>query len=146
LTLMMLGTTSIMTPPLETMEPVDPAELEQLTSSTIEEEMVEPPQIEPVQNLANSQDTATLAQCIAASGAKFYGAYWCPHCADQKEMFGDAIQYIDYIECDARGENARADVCLANNIQSYPTWIFSDGEWLVGSRSVEELAERAGCL
>ncbi|MCA9374641.1 MAG: hypothetical protein R3B71_03880 [Candidatus Gracilibacteria bacterium] len=90
--------------------------------------------------------TADLAMCITDSGAKFYGAYWCPHCADQKKLFGDAMQYIDYIECDAGGENAQPELCTSNNITSYPTWIFADGERLVGTQEIEVLASQAGCL
>lgn len=90
--------------------------------------------------------TTELAMCIGDSGAKFYGAFWCPHCADQKELFGDAMQYIDYIECDSRGENEQSALCLEENITSYPTWIFADGERLVGTQTVEDLASQAGCL
>jgi hypothetical protein len=35
-----------------------------------------------------------FAKCISAKQAKMYGAYWCPHCAEQKEMFGGAFQYV----------------------------------------------------
>jgi len=35
----------------------------------------------------------TLAQCIADSGAKFYGAFWCPHCQNQKQAFGSAANH-----------------------------------------------------
>jgi hypothetical protein len=29
-----------------------------------------------------------FAKCLASKQAKMYGLYWCPHCAEQKEMFG----------------------------------------------------------
>jgi hypothetical protein len=29
----------------------------------------------------------SFAKCVAAKQARMYGAYWCPHCAEQKEMF-----------------------------------------------------------
>jgi len=29
-----------------------------------------------------------FAKCLASKQAKMYGLYWCPHCIDQKEMFG----------------------------------------------------------
>ena len=28
-----------------------------------------------------------------------YGLYWCPHCIDQKVMFGDHFSYVTYVEC-----------------------------------------------
>ena len=90
--------------------------------------------------------TTELAKCIGARGAKFYGAFWCPHCADQKEKFGDAMQFIDYIECDPQGENGQPELCMEADITSYPTWIFANGERLVGTQEVELLASKAGCL
>lgn len=42
---------------------------------------------------------STLASCLADKGVKFYGAYWCPHCADQKRMFGKAVKELPYEEC-----------------------------------------------
>ncbi|HEY9888334.1 MAG TPA: hypothetical protein V6D02_08030, partial [Candidatus Obscuribacterales bacterium] len=35
-----------------------------------------------------------LAQHLTAQGATMYGAFWCPHCADQKELFGEAVDDI----------------------------------------------------
>ena len=29
-----------------------------------------------------------LAQCLTDKGAKFYGAFWCSHCQEQKAEFG----------------------------------------------------------
>ncbi len=36
----------------------------------------------------------SLAHCITQSGATFYGAFWCPHCRDQKTKFGTGAQYL----------------------------------------------------
>ena len=35
-----------------------------------------------------------FAKCVAAKQAKMYGAYWCPHCAEQKEMYESSFKYI----------------------------------------------------
>ena len=35
---------------------------------------------------------AALADHLRESGAVFYGAYWCPHCQAQKQMFGAAAR------------------------------------------------------
>ena len=64
-----------------------------------------------------------FAQCLTDEGMTFYGAYWCPHCQDQKEMFGDAMQYVNYVECDPGGENADPEACVAAGVEYYPTWI-----------------------
>jgi len=68
-----------------------------------------------------------------------YGAFWCPHCTDQKELFGEAVQAVPYVECDPDGEKAQPQLCQEKGIQGYPTWEI-DGELYTGVRSLEELA------
>lgn len=86
-----------------------------------------------------------FAQCVADSGAKFYGAFWCPHCADQKKLFGDSIDYVPYVECDPNGKNSQAELCQGEGVQSYPTWIFADGTTQSGVLSLEEISELSSC-
>ena len=81
-----------------------------------------------------------LAKALSEKGMVMYGAYWCSHCKKQKEAFGDAVKYIDYVECDPAGENSNSDECKANNIQGYPTWIYQ-GKQYSGEQSLEKLAE-----
>ena len=56
------------------------------------------------------------------------GAYWCPHCRHQKELFGrEAWSMIDYIEASPRGfgyDQKRLDKVHTTNIEGFPTWIF----------------------
>jgi thiol-disulfide isomerase/thioredoxin len=95
--------------------------------------------------LAND-NKAQLAQCLTDNGAKFYGAFWCPHCVDQKDMFGkDAKAFVPYYECDPRGENPVPETCKKEAIKGYPTWVFSDGTRRSGAQSLDVLADLAGC-
>jgi glutaredoxin len=92
-----------------------------------------------------------LAQCIAKNGATFYGASWCPHCADQKTKFGTGAHYLPYVECalPSGGVNAtsgnEAQVCIDHGITQYPTWVFADGSRLVGVQTPQTLATKTGC-
>lgn len=92
---------------------------------------------------ASSPNPAALAEHLSAIDARMYGAYWCPHCADQKEMFGDAFSTIDYVECAPDGENARPELCQSAGIQGYPTWEIN-GELYPGLRSLADLAALSG--
>lgn len=65
-----------------------------------------------------------LAEHLSESGAQFYGAYWCPHCQEQKEMFAASAGRLPYVECTPDGRNKpRAEACIDQQITSYPTWI-----------------------
>ena len=46
---------------------------------------------------------------------------------------------MEYIECEADGENAQPQVCQAAGIQSYPSWEI-DSKVEPGRLSLEELA------
>ncbi|HEY9763265.1 MAG TPA: hypothetical protein V6D07_12120 [Trichocoleus sp.] len=90
---------------------------------------------------ANSQSyEIQLANHLKASGATMYGAYWCPHCAEQKELFDGAAAQLPYVECDASGENPQPQLCKEKGIQGYPTWEIS-GQLYPGTRSLDELAQ-----
>jgi uncharacterized membrane protein len=84
-----------------------------------------------------------LARHLTASGAKLYGAYWCPHCTDQKEMFGKAAGRLPYIECDNRSPAGKQAVCVAAGVRAFPTWDIG-GRRHEGVLSLEELARLTG--
>jgi len=84
-----------------------------------------------------------LARHLTATGAKFYGAYWCPHCTNQKEMFGKAATLLPYIECDPRSPVGQPQVCAAAQIRAYPTWEIN-GRRFEGELTLRQLAELSG--
>jgi hypothetical protein len=85
-----------------------------------------------------------LAKHLTSVGALKYGAYWCPHCYEQKQLFGkEAFAEIAYIECAPDGQNPQPQKCLAAKIKSYPTWII-DGKVYEGTQKLEKLAEITG--
>jgi hypothetical protein len=87
----------------------------------------------------------SFAQCLKAKGAKMYGAWWCPHCADQKEMFGFAFQYVNYVECSPEGQRTINDVCKQAGIKDFPTWQFPDGSRTEGTQPLAVLGQKTGC-
>ncbi|MEK7528380.1 MAG: hypothetical protein AAB592_01300 [Patescibacteria group bacterium] len=88
----------------------------------------------------------SFAQCLDSSGTVFYGAYWCPHCASQKALFGkEGAKYLPYVECDFRGVDAQPALCEEKGVDSYPTWIFRDGSVLTGEVSLATLAQKTEC-
>ena len=80
-----------------------------------------------------------LATHLRDSGARFYGAYWCPACQEQKKIFTASVDRLPYIECTPEGRGGpRAVDCLTQNIEQYPTWII-DGQRHTGVVGVERL-------
>jgi hypothetical protein len=86
-----------------------------------------------------------FAQCLSARQARMYGAYWCPHCADQKEMFGRSFRYVAYVECGVPGSRDEAKSCIDVGVKHFPTWQFSDGERREGTLPLQALSEKTGC-
>jgi hypothetical protein len=94
--------------------------------------------------VADSGAIASLAAHLNKAGATMYGAYWCPHCKHQKDLFGDsAFRTINYVECDPKGTNAKPDLCRAAKIEGYPTWQIK-GKLYPGTQSLEDLAKLSG--
>ncbi len=84
-----------------------------------------------------------LARHLAQSKAVFYGAYWCPHCQEQKHKFGGAAALLPYVECDPKGTNAQTERCERAGVQVFPTWVIG-GSKREGVQSLEALAEASG--
>lgn len=89
-----------------------------------------------------------FARCLKDRGVKMYGAWWCPHCQEQKEKFGEAsFKLAPYVECgvpgDIKGQNP---VCKQDGITHFPTWQFPPtGERVERVFTLEELSDRTGC-
>lgn len=86
-----------------------------------------------------------FAQCLAARQAKMYGLYWCPHCIEQKEKFGESFRYVNYVECAQKGTNEMAPSCKIAGIKLLPSWQFGDEPPKEGVLSLEALSDKTGC-
>ena len=91
-------------------------------------------------------DYDDLAQCLNDKGAVFYGAFWCPHCQNQKAMFGSSARLLNYVECSTPDGKGQRDVCAEKKITSYPTWEFADGSRVSGEVELQELANKTECV
>ena len=86
-----------------------------------------------------------FAECLAKSGATFYGAFWCPHCQEQKAMFGKSVDKLPYVECSTPDGSAQTQVCINKNIQGYPTWYFANGSSTESVLTFDQLSQATGC-
>lgn len=92
-------------------------------------------------------DLTAFVDCLNTDQkAIFYGAFWCPHCQDQKRVFGNAAGDLPYVECSTPDGNGQTTVCQQKQIVSYPTWEFADGRRESRILTVSELAARTQCM
>ncbi|MBI2479082.1 MAG: hypothetical protein HYV60_10750, partial [Planctomycetia bacterium] len=101
-----------------------------------------------------AQDLVAFAKALAASGTRFYGAAWCPHCTATKELFQDGADFLPFIEVtnldspvtlNAVGNGT--DTTLNPSgvpINSFPTWEFPDGSRLEGEQTLATISQRSG--
>lgn len=77
---------------------------------------------------SNAAQMALVRQ-LRERGVVFYGAWWCPACFKQKNLFGqEAGNQLPYIECEKT--DADRQRCDRAGIKAYPTWV-------TGNRRVE---------
>lgn len=86
-----------------------------------------------------------FAACLGEKGAVFYGAFWCPHCQEQKALFGRSARDLPYVECSTPNGQSQLPVCEEKGVESYPTWHFADGSVRKGTLSLNELASITEC-
>ena len=83
--------------------------------------------------------SVNLAKDLTQKGVIFYGSYQSVDSQKQKKLFGDAAQYLNYVECDTSGHLANSDECAGNNVTVYPSW-FYQGKLYTGVQSLATLA------
>lgn len=97
------------------------------------------PGVPPKIRAHSSARALDIAKRLAARGGKFYGAFWCSHCANQKEMLGqEAMRIVPYYECAPDGLNSKRAQCVAAELKGYPTWEL-DGLKFPGERNLDDL-------
>ena len=89
---------------------------------------------------AESSEIDSFAQCLTDEGAVFYGTDWCPHCTRQKEMFGNSMDHVNYVDCDEE-----QSVCSSQGIRGYPTWKVDGKNEMMGVQTFDRLAAATGC-
>lgn len=114
------------------------------------ETLPQPPQsVEPLPQLPQEIEKITtledFAKCLTERGTKFYGTYWCGWCKKQNEIFGEAAQYLPYIECTDEKTGNLTSECQKEEITGFPTWEFPEKGKVVGFQTLESLSKLSGC-
>ena len=97
-------------------------------------------QVAGVTNISGDSYVADLAKALTAKGVAMYCSSQSADCNEQKALFGDATQDLDYVECNSSVSSANLDECVGQNIQVYPTWVYQ-GKQYSGVQSLSDLAK-----
>ena len=92
-----------------------------------------------VEDDSNLTDLDNFAKCLSEKGATVYVSEYCGHCKNQKEMFGDSLEYLNLVECTKKQE-----LCQQMGIRGVPSWIVNGAKY-EGLQSFERLSELTGC-
>ena len=100
--------------------------------------------VPPAVTSASTPQTIALAEHLSSTGAVMYSAYWCPHCHEQKELFGkEATAKLKVVECAPDGRNSQKALCDSKKIEGFPTWEIN-GKLDSGVKPLAKLAELSG--
>ena len=95
----------------------------------------------PLIKTKSSTQNIKFAKFLNSKGIIMYSAYWCPHCQDQKELFGkEATKELTIIECAKDGQNNQFELCQEKGIEGFPSWEINN-EIYSGTRELKELAK-----
>jgi glutaredoxin len=81
----------------------------------------------------------SFAQCLTDKGIVMYGTDWCPHCKNQKKLFGKSFDYVNYVNCDLF-----KDACNVAGVTGYPTWKIENQNY-PGTQALQKLSLLSDC-
>ena len=111
---------------------VDPAKAE---ISSVKNEKIAPPI-----TTESSKDKIAFAKYLTKNNIVMYSAYWCPHCHDQKQLFGkEAADELVIIECAKDGINNQYKLCREKEIEGFPSWEINQNIFS-GTKDLKDLA------
>ncbi len=112
---------------------VDPARASEINLSN--------EKVSPLITTLSSKEKINFAKFLTDNNIVMYSAYWCPHCNDQKQLFGkEAVEELIIVECAKDGKNNKYKLCQEKDIEGFPSWEINNKIYS-GTRSLKELAK-----
>ncbi len=100
--------------------------------------------VSPVITTSSSPQKVKFAKFLTNNNFKMYSAYWCPHCHDQKQLFGKkAVKELTVVECAQDGKDNQYKLCREKQIEGFPSWEIN-GEIYSGVKNLNDLAIMTG--
>ena len=93
---------------------------------------------------SSSPQKVKFAKFLTSKNITMYSAYWCPHCHDQKQLFGkEAVKELTLIECAQDGKDNQYELCRKKAIDGFPSWEIN-GKIYSGVKDLNDLAIMTG--
>ena len=100
--------------------------------------------VSPAITTSSSNQKVKFAKFLSENNVLMFSAYWCPHCHDQKQLFGkEAVKELTVIECAKDGKNNQYEFCETKGIEGFPSWEINN-EIYSGVKNLNELATMTG--
>ncbi len=100
--------------------------------------------VSPAITTSSSNQKVKFAQFLSDNNIRMYSAYWCPHCHDQKQLFGKkAVKELRVVECAQDGKNNQYKLCREKQIEGFPSWEIN-GVIYSGVKDLNDLAIMTG--
>ena len=100
--------------------------------------------VSPIITTSSSPQKIKFAKFLSDNNIKMFSAYWCPHCHDQKQLFGKkAVKELTIVECAKDGKDNQYQLCREKEIQGFPSWEIK-GEIFSGVKDLNDLAIMTG--
>ena len=97
--------------------------------------------VSPVITSVSSKEKINFAKFLTNNNIVMYSAYWCPHCNDQKQLFGKkAVEELKIVECAKDGKDNQYELCQEKGIEGFPSWEINS-QIYSGTMSLNKLAE-----
>ena len=94
----------------------------------------------PIITTSSSTQKVKFAKFLRDNNIVMYSAYWCPHCHDQKQLFGkEAVKELKVVECAEDGKDNQFKLCQTKGISGFPSWEIN-GKIYSGTRDLNDLA------
>lgn len=125
-------------------EPLEDTSYAQEQPKEEPQNIVEETNIEP-EEVAKSINEQEKLLCLSEKTIILYGASWNSDTTKQKNLLGDSLSKISYVECSVQGDyKSQTEECSKEKIEAYPTWKIVGNKYM-GVYTLNELFELAGC-
>ena len=115
---------------------VDPSQAIDVSNST--------EKVSPLVTTSSSPKKVKFAKFLTDNNFKMYSAYWCPHCHDQKQLFGKkAVKELSIVECAQDGKDNQYKLCQEKGIDGFPSWEINEKIYS-GVKDLNDLAIMTG--